>query len=353
MTVTRDDTLRLVAARVDEVLDELQRTWEEVAGRGADVLGERDLPWLVRTANGGGKRLRPEMVHWGWVAAGAPEDAHGDVVDLGAAIELLHLFALIHDDVMDRSEMRRGQVTSHALARDTHRAAGAHGDPVAFGDAIAVLAGDLVLAEAGHLVAPLPSNVRASWRLMMVELVLGQRRDLTGAASGRRDLHHALEVARLKSGAYTVTGPLRMGAQLGGADVQLLDALAGYSWHAGEAFGLRDDVLGLWGDPARTGKSVEDDLATGKATVLLALAEPRLGSRGRGLLARTGDGTLGPEELQELRDEMAACGVRDLVEDMIADEVEQACAALVDARITGEGLDGLVDVVRRMAWRQA
>lgn len=351
--ISRDTSLALVEHRIDEVLDGLDTLWKEVAGRQADVLGDQDLNRLVLAANRGGKRVRPEMAHWGWVAGGAPVEAHAQVVELGAAVELLHLFALLQDDVMDRSELRRGQPTCHVVAREAHRRAGATGDPDLFGDAIAVLAGDLVHAEADHLVAALPVPVRDAWRLMMVELVLGQRRDLTGAALRRRDLEHALEVARLKTGAYTVAGPLRMGALLADADEAVLTILDRWATHAGAAFGLRDDVLGLWGDPSATGKSVEDDLSAGKATVLLALAEPRLGDEGRALLARSGTGTLTESDLARLRDEMDACGVHQMAEDLITDQAGQAAEALDGSKLPDEAVTGLTASLHRLAWRQA
>lgn len=352
-TVDSATALRAVEERMKLALRELSDLWHQVAGRRADVLGDRDLPWLIGNAAGGGKMIRPEMVHWGWVSAGAPEHRRDQVVELGAAIELLHLFALIHDDVMDRSELRRGQPTCHVLAREAHERIGALGDPVGFGDAIAILAGDLLQSEADHMVAAMPAEVREAWRLMMIELVLGQRRDLTGAALGRRDLAHAREVARLKSGSYTVFGPLRMGAMLGGADERLLGCLGRFADHLGEAFGLRDDVLGVWGDPTRTGKSAKDDLAAGKATVLLALAADRLSGRGRRLLARAGSGTLDDGQLTSLRDEMCRSGVRDLVEEMITDEVSRACLELDPDVVSREGVEGLTDIARRIAWRQS
>ncbi|GAB2483736.1 polyprenyl synthetase family protein [Luteococcus sediminum] len=346
-------TLTLVESRIDEVLTGLDALWREVAGRRADVLGDDDLSRLVLAANRGGKRVRPEMAHWGWVASGAPGAAHRQVVELGAAVELLHLFALLHDDVMDRSELRRGHPTCHVVAREAHRRSAATGDPELFGDAVAVLAGDLVHAEADHLVAALPAPVREAWRVMMVELVLGQRRDLTGAALRRRDLDHALEVARLKTGAYTVAGPLRMGALLGGAEQPLLDVLDRWARHAGAAFGLRDDVLGLWGDPRHTGKSVEDDLTAGKATVLLALAEQRLDERGRGLLARTGTGTLTEDELARLREQMTRAGIREMAEDLIGEQVTRAGDVLAASTLPARAVDGLTTTLQRLAWRQA
>lgn len=348
-----DTTLADVRRRITRSLTDLSDLWHATAGRAADVLGERDLPWLIEHASSGGKMIRPHMVHWGWVCGGAPDDVYEQVVELGAAIELLHLFALIQDDVMDRSELRRGQTTTHVLARTAHEESAATGHAERFGDAVAVLAGDLVHAEASHLVGALPQRVREAWRVMTVELVLGQRRDLTGAALGRRDKEHALEVQRLKTGAYTVSGPLRMGAMLAGASDELVACLDRYAWHVGEAFGLRDDMLGMWGDPARTGKSADDDLVTGKATVLLALAHERLSDTGRRLLALAGTDALDHDGLIALRDEMASCGVREEVEQIIGEEVRTACAALDPALVSPQGLTGLTDIAHRIAWRQS
>src|SRR4051794_2481212 len=160
----------------------------------ADILLDHDLPEMLQALNGtGGKRIRPSMAYWGWVAAGGTRgegaDRGGaDVVRAGAALELLHIFALIHDDVMDESDSRRGQPSVHRLAAQLHLHAGARGDARHFGESIAVLVGDLAHAEADHLVTELPRPMRAIWRLLVVELVHGQSRDLTGSASGRRDL---------------------------------------------------------------------------------------------------------------------------------------------------------------------
>lgn len=345
-------TLEAVRARVDAAVSEIASIWDDLAGRDADVLGHDDVPRLVARTTGGGKMIRPEMVHWGWVSAGGDAASHAQMIEIGAAVELLHLFALVHDDVMDHADLRRGQPTAHRLAREAHERAGGAGSAQAFGNAVAILVGDLLLAEADRLIAGMPLPLRDAWRTMIFELVLGQRRDLTGAALGRRDLEHAREVARLKSGAYTVAGPLRLGALAAGASPATLACLDAYARHAGEAFGLRDDVLGLWGDPASTGKSVEDDLTDGKATVLLALADARLSPADRALLVRAGSGELSDAQIATLRDAMATCGVRDDVEAMIGVEVDAARACLDPASVTPAGIEGLVDITHRIAWRQ-
>lgn len=334
-------------------MERLAAEWELAAGDHCDVLGAQDLPALAAAALAGGKRLRPEMVHWGWAAAGAPVDTAEQVVDLGAALELLHVFALVQDDVMDASELRRGRPAVHALARDRHRTVGAIGRAEDFGASIAVLVGDLLHAEADHLVSGLPRPTREVWRTMVIELVAGQRRDLTGAAVGRRDLLQAREVARLKSGSYTVQRPLQMGALLGGASPRQVEALLVFGGHAGEAFGLRDDILGTWGDPSRTGKSDLDDFTAGKATVLLALAVERLSEHGRFLLRLAGSGLLEPPQMEELRTEMDACGIREDAEAMVEREVRSASDALLGSGLTDAAVEGLLSALHRMAWRES
>ncbi|MCT1458057.1 polyprenyl synthetase family protein [Aestuariimicrobium sp. p3-SID1156] len=353
MAVTADEVLAAVDDRLRTWVEDVAGAWHGLGVTDDDLLAELALPQLLAEAAAGGKRLRPEMVHWGWVAAGAPADKYAQVVQLGAALELLHVFALVHDDVMDAAELRRGRPSVHARARDLHATRGDAGDSRAFGEHIAILAGDLAHAEADHLVGYLPEPVRRVWRLMVVELVLGQQRDLTGTALRRRDLEQAREVSRLKSGAYTVQRPLQLGALIGGADHALVEALMAFGWHAGEVFGLRDDALGIWGDPARTGKSVDDDLEQGKATVALALASQHLGDSGRELLVRVGQGQLAHAEVQELRQELDRCGVRERVETLIERGVDRAREALASPLVPPAAVEGLTGALERLAWRQS
>ena len=182
---------------------------------------------------------------------------------------------LLHDDVMDESDLRRGGPAAHRQAEHWHADAGALGDRAAFGRNLAVLLGDLALVQAHRLVASLKPRLRELWYELCVELVLGQRGDLTGAAAGRRPLR-AERLAQLKSSSYTVARPLTLGATAADGTAAAHRALHRYGNHAGMAFALRDEVLGVWGDPAVTGKPAGDDLRTGKPTVLLSVAVERL-----------------------------------------------------------------------------
>ncbi len=355
-----DATMHEVDAVLCEVLLDLGQLWSrttDLAGP-VDVLGEEDLPHqLQQLVFAGGKRIRPAMCHWGWVSAGGHRRSRstggdsGSVVTIAAALELLHVFALVHDDVMDESESRRGLPTVHVRSGRLHQLANAAGDGRRFGDSMAMLVGDLAHAEADHLVAGLERPLRDLWRLLVVELVSGQRRDITGSAAGRRDLPHAREVARMKSGGYTVQRPLQLGAVAAGADPDVLEALTTYGRHLGEAFALRDDILGVWGDPARTGKPAGDDLVAGKPTVIIALADHRLTGSDRVLLDLIGSPRLSVEHVTVLQQTIAASGVLDEVESMIKTELEAALTALDGDLLDPAGVAGLTELARQIAWR--
>ncbi len=359
-------TVASVSQLVEQVLAALRNDWAELTanampGEPVEPPGYRGLRTdsvldllggLVAT---GGKRFRPRMAYWGWVAGGGHSAGRGqaELVRVGAALELLHVFALIHDDVMDGSETRRGQASVHAAARREHVRQRGLGEAQRYGENIAILAGDLAHSEAGVLVAGLPAPMQQLWRTLAIELMMGQGRDLVGAANGRRDLDHARGVARAKSGAYTVWRPLQLGAAAAGASPATMAALERYGIAAGEAFALRDDILGVVGDHRDTGKPVGDDLATGKPTVLMALAAERFSLRWRRALERAAAGRATNAELTALRAELVRSGVIAQVEAMIAEAVAEARSALADPAVHPDAVDGLAALVRRMAWRAA
>ncbi|MGV8909744.1 MAG: polyprenyl synthetase family protein [Propionicimonas sp.] len=354
-----DATVTAVEAVIAETLDSLRARWVALAAtvvaRPGVLHTDSVLDLLSGMVNSGGKRFRPRMAHWGWVAAGGSNDLRGytDLVRVGAALEMLHVFALIHDDVMDASETRRGQASVHASARWQHVQMRGLGDPQRYGENIAILAGDLAHSEAGLLVAGLPRPMQELWRTLTIELMMGQGRDLVGAANGRRDLDHAREVARAKSGAYTVWRPLQLGAAAAGGGRPTLAALERYGVAVGEAFALRDDILGVIGDPTATGKPVGDDLMAGKPTVLLALATQRFGPRWRRALERAGRGRVSASDVAELQAELVRSEVIGDVETMISDAVAAAFIALEDPAIGRSAAVGLEALARRVAWRTA
>jgi geranylgeranyl diphosphate synthase type I len=272
MPTAAPDSLAAIAARVTErVLDVVTAAGERWSALDPDLAGPFDE--IRRMVAAGGKRLRPAFCHWGFVGAGG-DPADGRVVDAGAAIELMHAFALFHDDVMDDAASRRGAPTTHVAYAEMHRAAGWSGEPRRFGDGAAILTGDLAFVLADELLVGASEPVWRMWNELRSELNIGQFLDIAGAARGERRIDKAERIARYKSGKYTIERPLHLGALLAAPERadELLPALSRYGLPLGDAFQMRDDVIGVFGDAALTGKPVGGDLIEGKPTSLLARA---------------------------------------------------------------------------------
>ncbi|WP_338155616.1 isopentenyl-diphosphate Delta-isomerase [Arsenicicoccus piscis] len=351
------DTLSAVDDQLREACAQVEQTWSAVlAGHSDPILQGEDLPsWLGRLVIGHGKRIRPSMCHWGFVAGGgrAGTRGAGDMVSAAAALETLHCFALIHDDIMDESDLRRGEPSVHALAGRRHRQNSGVGSSDQYGLSIAILLGDLAHHVSEHLAATLPPALRAVWQDLTIELIAGQREDICASASTDLDARRAARIAAIKSGAYTIARPLQLGATAAGASEEVHRALASYGHQLGLAFALRDDVLGLWGDPMLTGKPVGIDLAQRKPTVLWEYATENLTGTPADLLRLVGS----PESTQADRDELLVrfddIGVRAWAENQIAEHVDQALAKLDAVPLPGDAHRGLVDMAGVIAWRQA
>ena len=228
----------------------------------------------------GGKRLRPAFAYWGWRGAGgADSDA---AVSAATALEFLQACALIHDDVMDGSDTRRGLPATHRFFESLHREGAWLGSAENFGAGAAILAGDLCLSWADELLFTSDfdheSLVRAKrvYDVMRTELMAGQYLDLLEQSRASADVSRIRNVIRYKSAKYTIERPLHMGAALAGANESIMQSLSDYGLPLGEAFQLRDDVLGVFGAAEKTGKPVGDDLREGKRTVLVALTRESL-----------------------------------------------------------------------------
>lgn len=326
--------------RVQACLDaELAHQTEVVAELGPDV---DDLLAAVTGLLRGGKRLRAAFLYWGHRAAGRPDsDA---LVRLASAMEIFQAAALIHDDVMDDSDTRRGMPAAHRAMAGAHAARGWTGDADRFGLAGAVLAGNLCLTWADEVYAtsglPAPDVARGRplFDRMRSQLMAGQFLDVvesmrpwSGVEAAER-VERAGRVITYKSAKYTVEHPLLIGAATGGLDDAGTAALSRYGLDLGRAFQLRDDLLGVYGDPGATGKPAGDDLREGKRTVLLAHALAGTDDEGRALLGRlVGRADLGDAEVDRLRDVITASGAVDVLEDEIADLARSARAALESA----------------------
>ena len=320
----------LASADLTFVTDELRPYLAGLLGREQAAWKERGAPWrdppeALAAYLDGGKALRPRFCYWGHALGG--EGTSPLLAQACAALELLHAFALIHDDLMDNSDTRRGRPALHRRIAAQHRQYDWAGDPDGYGHAMALLTGDLAFAIASRLAAALPAPAVAVWSRMVDDLVLGQFLDLAGTARRDRSVEVARTTTLLKSGQYTVTDPLRLGAALAGLP-ELPAALAGYGDLVGEAFQLRDDLLGVFGDPQLTGKPAGEDLTCGKPTQLLAYAAQMLPPGGQALLALAGTPAFTDADVAALTGELVRCGARDRVERKVRDNVDAACALL-------------------------
>ncbi|MFH8341510.1 polyprenyl synthetase family protein [Streptomyces sp. AM6-12] len=283
----------------------------------------------------GGKRIRPLMCVAGWLACGK-EETPDTLIQVAAALELYQAFALIHDDVMDKSATRRSRPTVHRELADRYTAAS---DPRHLGESVAIMVGNMALTWSDELLAtavlaerqaPLAGVINA----MREEMHYGQYLDLTSTLGPIDDQRTSMTVIRYKTAKYTIERPLHIGAILAGAGTGLLDVLSGFALPLGDAFQLRDDVLGLYGNPATTGKPIFDDLREGKRTVVLALAAREATASQRALLERcVGDSRLNERDAQDALDVIAATGAVATVESMIAERYAQALAVLDAAPI--------------------
>ena len=351
--------VELAAAVTDQLRDYLRERRRDAAYIGADyaVLTEALEEFVLR----GGKRLRPAFAYWGWRAvAGTEPDA--DVLRLFSALELLHACALVHDDVIDASATRRGLPTVHRIFTERHRSGRWHGSPEQFGLSAAILLGDLSLVWADDIVATAPigadaqRRVQRVWSAIRTEVLGGQYLDIVNEASGAETVDSALQVNIYKTASYTISRPLQLGAAAAADRPDILEAFHDIGTGLGIAFQLRDDVLGVFGDPAVTGKPSGDDLRSGKRTVLLAealeLAERHdpVGAK----LLRTSIGTdLSDEAVTELRALIESVGALAAVENRIDTLTRAAIETLDSAPIDAHARAGLIALARLAANRTA
>jgi geranylgeranyl diphosphate synthase type I len=305
---------------------------------------------------GGGKRLRPAFAYWGHRGAGGADTP--EVVAAVAALEFLQASALMHDDLMDGSDTRRGEPAVHRRFAGMHTEQGWRGSPETFGAGGAILIGDLCMAWSDELLRlsgldPVTQQrAREVFDLMRTELIAGQYLDLHAQATGDITLGRASTVARYKSAKYTVERPLLLGAAIADAPEPVRRAYSAYGLPLGEAFQLRDDILGVFGDSARTGKPAGDDLREGKRTYLVAVAlevaDPATAQRLRSAL---GDPDLDDADVAELREIISTTGALHRTEQRIAGLTAMALAALGEVSLAHDAGTALTDLAHAATTR--
>jgi len=329
----------------------------ELAVRRAEVLAidprlESGVDELIRFTMNGGKRLRPQFLISGWLAAGGSTEhpQWQQAVRAAASLELIQACALLHDDIIDRSETRRGSPSAHRTMAKDHAGMGFDGDADHYGISSALILGDLALAWADDLFAEAalaldaPTEAWRAWREMRTEVLSGQLLDLRTAAATvdpPEQAHDAMRVNRYKTAAYTVERPLHIGAALAGADGGMIAELRTFGVDVGIAFQLRDDLLGVFGDPSVTGKPAGDDLVEGKKTLLLATARAELPAGLRAELdAGVGTASL-PAQVDRLAQIIAGTRAVEAMEARITELVTSGLAALDRAGVPGTEADRL------------
>jgi geranylgeranyl diphosphate synthase, type I len=336
----------------DRVQSALDTFLDEQAGRlaplGPDAARLLDA---ARLSVSGGKRFRAAFCYWGHHAV-AP-DRPGDedaLIRACAALELLHASALVHDDMMDASDTRRGRPATHRQFASDHHAAGWRGDREQYGAAAAILLGDLLLSWADELLrrCGLPlgqvSPALDVFDVCRSEVIAGQFLDVSVQARGLADVEAAMTVLRYKSAKYSIERPLHIGATLAGATAEQLARLSSFGLPLGEAFQLRDDLLGVFGDPSTTGKTAAGDLVEGKRTVLVALALDAASASDAARLDAALGSDLSADQVTELRRIIDSSGAHAQVEQVIGELATKATDALARADLDVAAHDVLLEL---------
>ena len=327
-----------VEARLRDFLEPEHARWAAFDEDLAEPVAEIGRLVLV-----GGKRLRPAFCHWGFVGAGG-DPSHPMVANAGAAFELMHAFALFHDDVMDDAASRRNNPTTHTVFAQHHRNGQWAGEARRFGEGVAILVGDLAFVYSDMLMADAGREAWAIWNELRIELNVGQVLDIMGSVRNERRRYKAEQICRYKSGKYTIERPLHLGAVMAAPEraSELLPALSAYGLPLGDAFQMRDDVMGAFGDAAVTGKPVGGDLREGKPTPLMARATEAATPAQASVLALVGRTDLSDDDVVRVQQAIVDTGALADLESTITRLTDEAVAAIERAPITAEARDELV-----------
>ena len=345
--MTIPEALTIPAGRVDERLREVLDGYREEWGA-LDPLFDETIELLSILVLSGGKRVRPAMAYWGYVAANG--DVSGpEIASLGAGLELLQAFALFHDDVMDGSPTRRGVPTAHIQAIAKHEENKWGGEARRYGEAVAILAGDVSLVLSDVLLADVNADVRRLWNDLRIEVNLGQFLDVVGTARGDVPLATAERIVEYKTARYTIVRPLQMGAALAGRN-DLEESLGRIGTPLGVAFQLRDDLLGAFGSPDVTGKPVGDDLREGKPTPLLARARTGASKSQLNLLGLVGS-NLTNDQVAAVQTIFIDTGAREAIEQQIDELTDEALEAVARTPMGGDASHHLTELATFLASR--
>ncbi|MCW1249538.1 polyprenyl synthetase family protein [Acaricomes phytoseiuli] len=348
--------------QLDDFLGSQERLLADIAPEAVELVD------AIRALASGGKRMRASLCYWGWRGAGGDADTLPLIVRAGVALELFQSAALIHDDIIDGSDRRRGAPSVHRRFEQEHRRQRWALDPERFGEAAAILVGDLCLSFSEQVFASIrppaftvgsreAALAREIFDTMRREVMAGQYLDIFEEVAGAsREREAAADRARIiiryKSAKYSVERPLGLGGALGGGSTGLLDGYSRFGLPLGEAFQLRDDLLGVFGDPEQTGKPAGDDLREGKRTVLIGYAlQSASAAEADRLQESLGDPELNAAQIDQLREIITSTGAVAATERLIAECADQALSALSSLDIDEISRQALSGIARAAVQR--
>ncbi len=341
-----DEIGKRVEERIQNLLSgEIQR-WGKL---NTDLV--EPLEVLQKLVLAGGKRLRPAFCQLAFVGSGG-DPLDPILIDTGAALELLHTFAIIHDDIMDGSLKRRGQQSVHSYFENKHISSSLQGESRRFGEGMGILVGDIAFVYSDMLISQIPASAWKIFTEMRLEVNIGQYLDILSTAQRNTDSSIAKQISIYKSGKYTVERPLHLGAALAGSLDILYKPLSEFGLALGEAFQLKDDLLGVFGEEEITGKPVGQDLREGKGTTLIALASQRANKTSQEIInKKLGSDHLTEEEIYNLQQIIINTGARQEIESQIEFLTNQAIQSLGSAPLLDEAKEELINLARYVAWR--
>jgi geranylgeranyl diphosphate synthase type I len=340
-----DEYVEKITHKIDRFLDEEISYWSQIdESVGAPLIAMKEF------FHGGGKRLRPAFCLLGY-RAGGKVDLSQKIIDAGSSLEMLHTFALVHDDFMDRADTRRGRPTVHRFLDTFYREKNYHGDIEHFAQSVAILAGDFAFTYADRFARDLPSKCLDVYDALKVELFAGQQMDLDAVHRESISRETITKIAQYKSGRYTIERPLELGAIL--ANDAKPHSWTKFGQPLGEAFQLRDDILGVFGDEATTGKPVGDDIREGKFTMLIASALDVASDKQNRILQQRGNDNLGESDVADIINTIEETGARKNVEERIEQLFDIAMAALNNIELDDWSREFATYLARYVCWRES
>lgn len=315
------------------------------------------LRYVKKLILAGGKRLRPAFMYYGYLAAGGKEK--NEILKTSASIELVHIFLLIHDDVIDKDKKRHGLDTVNARYKKIGEKIFPGVDHNHFGNSMAIIVGDMISALGNQILyeAELDPKliIQALHKLQsLISMTgIGEAQDVYMEYKKKASEEEILAMYENKTAKYTIEGPLHLGAILGGADKHLLKILTDYSLPIGIAFQIQDDILGVFGNEAKLGKSVGSDIESGKQTLLVVKAREKADRNQKKIFDETlGKKNLTQKEIENFRSVIKETGALDYAKKMSMNLILQGRKAIKKSKIKKESKEFLIGIAEYMVSRE-